>query len=52
MKEKKEKDVRSIYMDIDTIKAIEKEAQKQRRNFSFIASEILNEWVKKQLKKI
>jgi hypothetical protein len=45
---KKDKDIKSIYMDLDTIKKIEKEAKKQRRNFSFIASEILNEWAKKQ----
>lgn len=50
MMNKTQHKVRSVYMDEKTIKAIEKEALKQRRSFSFIASDILNEWAKKNQK--
>lgn len=44
---KKKKIVKSIYMNLDTVQFIEKEAAKQRRNFSFIANDILEKAIKK-----
>lgn len=43
----KGKGVKSIYMDEETATRIEQEAQRQKRKFSYIANEILKEWVKK-----
>ena len=43
----KKKIVKSIYMDARTVQFIEREAIKQRRNFSFIANDILEKAIKK-----
>ena len=50
-KEENEKVIKSIYMDVNVATFIEEEAIKQRRNFSFIANDVLTEWVAKQIKK-
>lgn len=47
---KEKKIVKSIYMDLATVQHIEKEAIKQRRNFSFIANDILEKAIKKNQK--
>jgi hypothetical protein len=44
---KDEKAILSIYTDKKTIQEIEKEAKKQRRSLSFVAKDILDEWIKK-----
>lgn len=47
MKKEKGKVIKSIYMDEDTARMIEKKAIKERRNFSFVANDILNQWASK-----
>ena len=46
------KETKSIYMAIESIEYIDKEAAKQKRNFSFIASELIDEAIVARKKKV